>query len=202
MLRRDFRVKLSPGGSRGALDAFVEHRPHKPLVPVPMADNEFGIELELSTSADISRGDVANLIKSKASVVVKDMTGLSTAAVNSYKDFWRLVDDNSIACSISTPNCNTFELVSRVLKGGSGLGEVDRVLHALGKILSININKSMGFHVHVNIETLSLSELKKYVRISSSMEKPWMGLCRSPAVKTTFASPTGPLSVVRLPPTE
>jgi hypothetical protein len=168
-----------------------------------MADNEFGIELELSTFADISRGDITNLIGSKASVVVKDMSGFSVAAADSYKICWRLVNDNSIACLISNPNCNTFELVSRVLRGGGGLGEVDRVLHAWGKMSSININKSMGFHVYVNIEKVyPCLSWKTYVRILSSMDKPWMGSCRSRAVKTTFASPTGPLSVVRLPPTE
>ena len=51
--------------------------------------------------------------------------------------------------------------MSPILRGGDGLGEVDRVLRALGSISSIKVNSSMGFHVHVNVEHLSLNELKK-----------------------------------------
>ena len=48
----------------GEIDTFLEYRPHKPLVPVPMADGEFGIELELSTATDMTVGRVVKLIRS------------------------------------------------------------------------------------------------------------------------------------------
>mmetsp|Transcript_24419 Transcript_24419/g.52653 ORF Transcript_24419/g.52653 Transcript_24419/m.52653 type:complete len:450 (-) Transcript_24419:3462-4811(-) len=159
VLRRDFRVELSPGGKQSDVDSFVEHRPYKPLIPVPMAENKFGIELELSTSSGITSTDVIDSIKSKASIDVRDMTHDYTGA-RARNDVWVLMLDGSIACSISSPDCNRFELVSPILKGGDGLGEVDRVVRALGKISSIKVNQSMGFHVHVNVSGLSLSELK------------------------------------------
>jgi hypothetical protein len=180
VLRRSYRVVLSPGGkrgrgARGSSETFVERRPLKPLAPVPMADTEFGIELELSTSSDISHGDVADLIEAKASVTVKDMTDYALAAADSRTDIWRLVGDSSIACSVSSPNCNTFEIVSPILRGGTGIGEVDRVMRALGKIPSIKINKSMGFHVHVNVKGLTLANLKNacqnFVKYEKAMDK-------------------------------
>jgi hypothetical protein len=136
-----------------------------------MADTEFGIELELSTSSDTSHKDVADLIEAKASVTVKDMTDNSLAAADSRTDIWRLVGDTSIACSSSSPNCNTFEIVSPILRGGAGIGEVDRVMRALGKIPSIKINKSMGFHVHVNVKGLTLANLKNVCQNFVKYEK-------------------------------
>jgi hypothetical protein len=180
VMRRSYKVVLSPGGKRGrgrrgSSETFVERRPLKPLAPVPMSDTEFGIELELSTSSDISHGDVADLIEAKASVAVKDMTDYALAAADSRTDIWRLVGDSSIACSLSIPNCNAFEIVSPILRGGTGIGEVDRVMRALGKIPSIKINRSMGFHVHVNVEGLTLADLKKvcqnFVKYEKAIDK-------------------------------
>ena len=171
VLRRSYRVVLSPGGTSGSSETFVERRPLTPLAPVPMADTEFGIELELSTSSDTSHKDVADLIEAKASVTVKDMTDNSLAAADSRTDIWRLVGDTSIACSSSSPNCNTFEIVSPILRGGAGIGEVDRVMRALGKIPSIKINKSMGFHVHVNVKGLTLANLKNVCQNFVKYEK-------------------------------
>jgi hypothetical protein len=171
VLRRSYRVVLSPVGTRGSSEKFVERRPLTPLAPVPMADTEFGIELELSTSSDTSHKDVADLIEAKASVTVKDMTDNSLAAADSRTDIWRLVGDTSIACSSSSPNCNTFEIVSPILRGGAGIGEVDRVMRALGKIPSIKINKSMGFHVHVNVKGLTLANLKNVCQNFVKYEK-------------------------------
>ena len=183
VMHRHYRVVLSPGGKHGRgtrchSETFVERRPLKPLGPVPMADTEFGIELELSTSltsSDISHGDVADLIEAKASVTVKDMTDYALAAADSRTDIWRLAGDTSIACSSSSPNCNTFEIVSPILRGGTGIREINRVMHALGKIPSININKSMGFHVHINVECLNLGNLKNvcqnFVKYEKAMDK-------------------------------
>ncbi|KAL3777619.1 hypothetical protein ACHAW5_006770 [Stephanodiscus triporus] len=164
VLRRDFQVALSPGGTRN---------PNKPLAPIPMADTKFGRELELSS--DILHRDVASLIEAKASVVVRDMTGDALAAADSHTDVWCLVTDSLLQCSTSSPNCNTFELVSPILQVGAGLGEVDRVMRTLGKITPIKINKSMGFHVHVNVQSLSLDELKNvcqnFVKYEEAMDK-------------------------------
>ncbi|KAL7525844.1 hypothetical protein ACHAXR_003055, partial [Thalassiosira sp. AJA248-18] len=160
VLRRDFDVECSPGGKESGIDSFVEHRPHKSLVPVPMADIDFGIELELSTSSSVTSDDVTKSIKAKASVSVEDVTHDYVAA-SSINDVWVLMTDSSLVCSRDTPGCNRFELKSPILRGGRGLQLVDQVIRALGEISSIKVNQSMGFHVHVNVSHLSLSELKK-----------------------------------------
>lgn len=175
VLRRAYRTILSPGGRRDSHETFVERNSLMPHPPVPIADVKFGVELELSTSANVSRGDVANLIASKAFVTAIDVTDQYLTVADSHTDKWRLVSDGSLVCSSSSPDCNTFELVSPILRGGTGLQEVYRVMNALGKIPSIKINKSMGFHVHVNVQTLTLSNLKNvcqnFVKYEMAMDR-------------------------------
>ena len=160
VFRKDYRLVLMPGGSESNMYTFQEYHPNAPLTPVKMANVDFGIELELSTSEYVEPADVANSIMTNAggSVDVRDMTHSYVAArVTSH--FWKVMADSSLQCSVGTPNCNTFELVSPILSGGDGLGEVDRVIRAVGNISTIKVNSSMGFHVHVNVSELGLSEL-------------------------------------------
>jgi Putative amidoligase enzyme len=75
---------------------------------------------------------------------------------------WKIVPDRSIACSRDAPTCTKFELVSPVLKGGGGLNQVSQVLNGLNHVqTSLQVNKSMGFHVHVDVSKLSLQEIIK-----------------------------------------
>jgi len=69
--------------------------------------------------------------------------------------------DSSLACSRTNPNCNKFELVSPILRGGQGLGTVDRVMRTLSNMGDVSVNQTMGLHVHVNIADLTLAQLKK-----------------------------------------
>jgi hypothetical protein len=55
----------------------------------------------------------------------------------------------------------TLELVSPVLRGAAGLGEVARVLRALAGLGVLRANGSMGLHVHVGVGDLSFESLKK-----------------------------------------
>jgi len=154
----------------------MERRPNKALIPVPMADVDFGIELELSTSTYTSSGDVVDLIESNAGVDVADMTHDYTAACNR-NDIWVLMTDASLQCSVARPDvedCNKFEIKSPILRGGAGVGEIDRVVRAMGNISSIKVNSSMGFHVHVNVSQLSTFDLIKvcqnFVKYEAAMD--------------------------------
>ncbi|EED93873.1 predicted protein [Thalassiosira pseudonana CCMP1335] len=200
VLRRDFRIATSAGGMQsGEIDTFLEYRPHKPLVPVPMADGEFGIELELSTATDMTVGRVVKLIKEKASVVVKDMSGHENyQRARNRNDIWVIMHDGSIACSPGANGCNRFEMKSRILKGGDGLGEVDRVIQALNGISSsLQVNKTMGFHVHVNVSDLSCSDLVKVCQNFVKYEKAMDSLMPASRRKGNFYCKSNRMAVSR-----
>ena len=174
VLRREFRVVCSHGGGTANIDTFREHSPTAALSPVPMENVDFGIELELSTSSSVTTSDVANAISENATVTVLDMMG-DYAGARNRNDVWRIMHDRSLTCPREHgADCNKFELVSPILRGGDGLGVVDRVMHALGNISSVKVNSSMGFHIHVNVESLSLSKLKNvcqnFVKYESAMD--------------------------------
>ncbi|KAL7546453.1 hypothetical protein ACHAWF_009785 [Thalassiosira exigua] len=177
VLRSDHMVTLSPGGSKSKTGTFVERRPNKALTPVPIVDCNFGIELELSTSSYVPIDEVARSIQSRASVDVRDMTHDYAAGRDaaSRSDGWTLVPDGSIVCSTDRPDCFRFELVSPVLRGGNGLGEVDRVVRALGDIPSMKVNASMGYHVHVDVSELEVSDVVKvcqnFVKYEEAMDR-------------------------------
>lgn len=175
VLRRAFSVVCSPGGGRSSRDTFREHSPDDALTPVPMENVEFGIELELSTSSSVTTTDVANSIAENATVTVLDLMHDYSGA-RSRTDVWKIMHDGSLSCPREHgENCNKFELVSPILRGGEGLGIVDRVMRALGNIPSVKVNQSMGFHVHVNVENLSLAKLKNvcqnFIKYETAMDK-------------------------------
>jgi hypothetical protein len=70
-------------------------------------------------------------------------------------EHWKLMSDSSIACHINRPDCHAFELVSPILRGPSGLEECRTVLAGIARVGSIKVNKSMGFHVHVDVASVS-----------------------------------------------
>jgi hypothetical protein len=77
-------------------------------------------------------------------------------------DSWKLERDTSIECSRNQPNCNKFELVSPKLQGEEGLSRISEVLRTLRQNdVDIKINKSMGFHVHVEVADLSQQQLNR-----------------------------------------
>ena len=137
------------------------HAPAKPdsLRPNPILDCNFGIELELSTSFHLTADNVARILSSSTSTGVKDLTK-DFAQAKRRSDIWRLMTDTSISCPRGG-ECSKFELVSPILKGSAGLTEVDNVLRALKTINSVEVGKSMGFHVHIDVSQLTCSQLVK-----------------------------------------
>jgi Putative amidoligase enzyme len=133
---------------------FHEPRPLQPVRMLKLAPHNFGVELELTS--DLTAREIAAYI-SPAVVVLDDYR--QGRATNHQ---WKLVPDGSIQCGTFLPNCHTFELVSPILNGGSGLSELHQVLRTLdqaqGKIV---VNNSMGFHVHVDVSDLNLPQLIK-----------------------------------------
>ena len=139
---------------------FVETRPYKNLGPVEIPDRKFGLELELSTANWEPTEIVAAALERTANKRVDVMTNDYRASRQSYED-WKLVHDGSIACHRNRPDCNAFELVAPILRGPNGLRQCETMLHALSRVHSIKVNKSMGFHVHINVQNAGLVNLKK-----------------------------------------
>eukprot|EP01080_Neovahlkampfia_damariscottae_P006689 gene6689-10854_t len=92
---------------------------HYPLPQLPQQIT-FGIELELIASKDFNKQKIINFLSKRG-------VNINTGQQNS----WRLVNDNSISCNISMPNCFTFEIVSPVLSGDSALDDVAFVIEQL-----------------------------------------------------------------------
>ena len=135
---------------------FRESRGRQPLRMIKINDEQrFGIELEVSSPPGIDTEMVADMMPRSAGSV--SVGGARHAA---HADGWKIVDDGSIVCNRNMPECHKFEVVSRILVGGDGLGQIAAVTKALGRA-SIKVNKSMGFHVHVDVSEYSDEQLIK-----------------------------------------
>lgn len=139
---------------------FVEYKRLRPLPKTKLpSTSKFGIELELTSATYLLPSDVAiQLEDSKTDVVVIE----NYSAGRATSDSWKIVPDSSIMCSVNNPSCNTFELVSPPLWSGEGLSTVNGVLKRMGQIHPrLKVNKSMGFHVHIDVSGFSTSQLIK-----------------------------------------
>ena len=139
---------------------FVESRPQKALGPVPIPNVSFGVELELTSSRTQTPDQVAQSLTQQSGHDVAIMTEEYGLASRTY-DTWKLMRDSSIECHITRPDCNAFELVSPILSGMHGLSECNALVMALGRVPSLKVNKSMGFHVHVSVQNVGLKKLIK-----------------------------------------
>jgi len=160
VVKIQYPICIRRGGNINDPDRFTESHPQKALTMLAAPEQSFGIELELSCAQSVSHQSVANAIRSKSGVrgVTVEM---EYARAHENVPTWKLVHDGSIVCSLNNPNCTKFELVSPILKGKVGFDEISKVIRALKQIDSVNVNKSMGFHVHISVENYSLSSLIK-----------------------------------------
>jgi len=137
---------------------FVEWKRIRPYYS-DLPDTTFGIELEMSLNGSTTQEEVVRNIIRYADVRAKVCRTYQEGKKKF--DGWKLDPDASLQCSRSNPNCNKFELVSPILKGREGLDECEKVLEAVKKELGdISLNKSMGFHVHVDVDDLILEQRK------------------------------------------
>lgn len=146
----------------GASQRFVESCPGKPLPLLKVApDQKFGIELELTSPANTTVERIAASLTQKTKGRFGRITYIPSYADSHHTtEVWKMVPDSSIACSRNNPACKSFELVSPILVGGSGLNQASQVLDAL-KHTELQVNKSMGFHVHVDTSSLNLQQIIK-----------------------------------------
>ena len=116
----------------------------------------FGVELEMSTSAFLSTQMIANDLSNKGIWIQIPKTW--DEGKQSSGSRWKIVTDNSLECNVSAPNCNVFELVSPILRSEEGISSIKHILHHFP---SVRLNKSMGFHVHIDVGKYSVGDLVK-----------------------------------------
>eukprot|EP00501_MAST-03F_sp_TOSAG23-6_P000213 GSMAST32.ASY1.ANO1.216.1 assembled CDS len=148
------------------------------VIPPPLkltTERTFGVELELTVSGDISLDLIARQISLRAGSERCHRASYGSATSLD----WKVVKDSSIQCNQNMPNCNTFELVSPILRGGRGLNRLNNVLTAITNVASITVNKSAGMHVHIDVSDLNVFQLCKisknfikYERVMDSMMPP------------------------------
>lgn len=121
-------------------------------------DREFGIEIE---SFGIRKGRLAGLLRD-AGIQAK-----VTARNSITCSYWKVVNDSSISGE------DRFELVSPILRGQTGLHEVEKVCSILGEA-GARVNKSCGLHIHFNARQLTITDwqnlFKNYINLEMDID--------------------------------
>ena len=117
-------------------------------------ERTFGVELELGVVGHAPE-EVASLL------------GVPYYEYNSeqHKDTskgWKVVEDITISCNESKA-CFPMEIVSPVLAGAAGLAEVTSFVDSIPDQGYHVLNPTMGLHVHVGVQDLSLEQRKSVV---------------------------------------
>lgn len=119
-----------------------------------MFNHQFGIEIE---AFDIPSDQVADLLNA---------SGL-TARCRGYNHdttfYWKVVSDSSIRGN------NSFELVSPVLRGTAGLGQVEQAMTVLENAQA-KVNKTCGLHVHFDASGWSETNYRVVTRNYAALE--------------------------------
>jgi hypothetical protein len=116
----------------------------------------FGVELEV-LGGDHYREDVAEAMSD---------AGLPTR-VEGYnhdeRQHWKVVTDASLA------GTNPMEVVSPVLERWPGVDEVRRAVNTLDA-LGCRVNRTCGYHVHIDAGELRLDDLKNLIALYATLE--------------------------------
>jgi len=143
------------------VETFTESRPEKPLQMAKLSSEaKFGVELEMSSPPYITPQDITLKLTDHGVDIHNSVHSYSDGRIHRDRE-WKLVPDGSIVCNTSEPDCNRFELVSPPLISGPGLSQISSVLKTLDDNFHLKVNKSMGFHVHIDASKYSLGQLIK-----------------------------------------
>jgi len=118
-------------------------------------NKEFGVEFE---AYNVSKA----ILRDK--LIAAGIQCESEGYNHTTRNHWKIVSDGSL-----TGN-ETFELVSPILKGESGLAELMKVCNVLNKC-GAKVNKSCGTHVHLNASGFSLEQWKRIYINYGRLEK-------------------------------
>jgi hypothetical protein len=88
------------------------------------------MELEMTSDARLNVRSISRLLKEQLPNIPVKVFLEYQAGRNAPPNCWKLVPDGSIVCNRSNTDCNKFELVSPILRGGKGLSQVAQILQA------------------------------------------------------------------------
>ena len=108
-------------------------------------DRKFGVELEL---VEITREQAVRALTGVGIAVREEGYNHET------RRHWKIVSDSSVR--------GGFEVVSPVLQGEAGLDEVRKATTALDD-MGATANRSCGYHVHLDAEGLTASDIRAIV---------------------------------------
>lgn len=131
--------------------------------PSPRTMRKFGIELEMVAPAGQSPLAHANAVVRAAGVEMQTNSHFGRAY-----DMWQAKPDGSIQ-----PYERGVEVVSRILPGAeSSYDEIRRAVGAL-ETAGFGVNRSCGFHVHVNVADLTMRQRQlvvlRYAQLQSEI---------------------------------
>lgn len=121
-------------------------------------DRKFGVEIE-AVGVEASR--VAQALRSAGIEAQVQSYNHTTQAC------WKLVHDGSL---YDERTSYTFELVSPPLAGEAGFEQLRTVSRVLAE-LGVRVNRSCGFHVHVEVADLDDEALKRVVALAVRFER-------------------------------
>lgn len=116
--------------------------------------HDFGVEIE---AFGISRDDLARELRFAGIDCYVETYNHQT------RSHWKIVTDSSVQGN------NTFELVSPILSGMTGLRQLKTVL-LIVRGLEAKVNKSCGLHIHFNAEHFNLTTWKNILWNYATLE--------------------------------
>lgn len=123
------------------------------------SNRKYGIELEFF---NVNYYDLEEYLKDVVDVYLDDQDE------NDFSS-WHVSDDGSIT------GANSVELVSPILSGSEGLKEIKRALGVVNRFFEPQVNKSCGFHVHVNARDMSYKQIfnvwNRYARFENVIDQ-------------------------------
>ena len=126
-------------------------------------ERTFGIELEIALDEP---SDLATHLTGN---------GFNTHVENynhETRSHWKIVSDGSVSGRDANGNyLGGYELVSPILKGEDGLAQARRVCELLNTYMgALVVNRTCGFHVHVQIDDLTLKQFKNCAKAQLKYE--------------------------------
>lgn len=121
-------------------------------------DRQFGVEFE---AYNVNKETLRNALVAAGIACESEFYNHTT------RRYWKIVSDGSLS------GRDTFELVSPILSGESGIEEMKTVCRVLGEC-GAKVNKSCGTHVHINASNINLRTWKRvyinYARLESTID--------------------------------